>query len=124
MFISDAYAQTAGPAAAAQVGPLDAMMQSGLPMLALMGAVFYFLIFRPQMQQRKRHQEMLNALKKNDVIITQGGLIGKVRSVADDEVRVELAPNVEVRLVRSAIAEVKSKTDPAPANDTKPASAS
>ena len=124
MFITDAYAQTAAPAAAAQVGPFDAMMQSGLPMLALMGAVFYFLIFRPQMQQRKRHQEMLNALKKNDVIITQGGLIGKVRSVADDEVRVELAPNVEVRVVRSAIAEVKSKTDPAPANDTKPASAS
>ena len=101
--------------------------QSMLPtivMIASMLAIFYFLLLRPQMQQRKRHQEMLNALKKNDVIITQGGLIGKVRSVADDEVRVELAPNVEVRVVRSAIAEVKSKTDPAPANDTKPASAS
>ncbi len=121
MFISDAFAQTAGPAAAAD--PMQGLIGSFLPLI-LMGAVFYFLLLRPQMQQRKRHQEMLSALKKNDVIITQGGLIGKVRSVADDEVRVELAPNVEVRVIRSAIAEVKSKTDPAPANDTKSASAS
>ena len=118
MFISEAYAQTAGTAPAA-AGPFDAFMASGAPMLLAMGAVFYFLIFRPQLQQRKRVQEMLAAIKKNDVIVTQGGLIGKVRSVADDEVRVELAPNVEVRLVRAAIAEVRSKTDPAPANDTK-----
>lgn len=122
MFISEAYAQTAGSAPAA-ADPMQGMIGTFMPLI-LMGAVFYFLIFRPQMQQRKRHQEMLTALKKNDVVITQGGLIGKVRSVADDEVRLELSPNVEVRIVRSAIAEVKSKTDPAPANDTKPASAS
>jgi preprotein translocase subunit YajC len=121
MFISDAYAQVAGTAPAAD--PMQGMIGSFLPLI-LMGAVFYFLIFRPQMQQRKRMQEMLAAIKKNDVIVTQGGLIGKVRSVADDEVRVELGPNVEVRVVRSAIAEVRSKTDPAPANDSKPASAS
>jgi preprotein translocase subunit YajC len=120
MFISEAFAQAPGAAAA---DPMQGMVGSLLPLL-LMGAVFYFLIFRPQMQQRKRMQEMLAAIKKNDVIITQGGLIGKVRSVADDEVRLELAPNVEVRVVRSAIAEVKSKTDAAPANDTKPTSAS
>ncbi|MBI3437868.1 MAG: preprotein translocase subunit YajC [Proteobacteria bacterium] len=122
MFISDAFAQTAGTAPAA-ADPMQGMIGSFLPLI-LMGAVFYFLIFRPQMQQRKRMQEMLAAIKKNDVIVTQGGLIGKVRSVQDDEVRVELAPNVEVRLVRAAVAEVRSKTDPAPANDTKPASAS
>jgi preprotein translocase subunit YajC len=122
MFISEAYAQTAGAAGAA-ADPMQGMIGSFLPLI-LMGAVFYFLVFRPQMQQRKRLQEMLGALKKNDIVVTQGGLIGKVRSVADDEVRVELAPNVEVRVVRAAIAEVKSKTDPAPANDTKPASAS
>jgi preprotein translocase subunit YajC len=119
MFISEAYAQAAGSAAAAD--PMQGIIGSFLPLL-LMAAVFYFLLLRPQMQQRKRHQEMLSALKKNDMIITQGGLIGKVRSVADDEVRVELAPNVDVRVVRSAIAEVKSKTDPAPANDAKAAS--
>lgn len=122
MFISNAYAQAAG-AAGAGGDPMSAVFMQMLPIL-LMIAVFYFLVMRPQMQQRKRMQEMLAAIKKNDVIITQGGLIGKVRSVADDEVRVELAPNVEVRVVRSAIAEVKSKTDPAPANDTKSASAS
>jgi len=122
MFISDAFAQTAGTAPAA-ADPMQGMIGSFLPLI-LMGAVFYFLIFRPQMQQRKRMQEMLSAIKKNDVIVTQGGLIGKVKSVADDEVRVELGPNVEVRVVRAAIAEVRSKTDPAPANDSKPASAS
>jgi preprotein translocase subunit YajC len=121
MFISNAYAQTVAGAAAGD--PMQGLIGSFLPFI-LMGAVFYFLLLRPQMQQRKRVQEMLNALKKNDVVITQGGLIGKVRSVADDEVRIELAPNIEVRVVRSAIAEVKSKTDPAPANDSKPASAS
>jgi preprotein translocase subunit YajC len=121
MFISEAYAQTAGAAAGAD--PMQGMIGSFLPLL-LMGAVFYFLVLRPQMQQRKRHQEMLTALKKNDVVVTQGGLIGKVKSVADDEVRLELGPNTEVRVVRAAIAEVRSKTDPEPANDTKPASAS
>jgi preprotein translocase subunit YajC len=64
---------------------------------------------------------MLAALKKNDVVVTQGGLIGKVKSVAEDEVRLEFGPNVEIRVVRAAIAEVRSKTDPAPANDSKPA---
>jgi preprotein translocase subunit YajC len=58
-------------------------------------------------------------LKRNDVVVTSGGMIGKVKSVADDEVRLELAPNVEVRVVRGSISEVRSKSDPAPANDTK-----
>lgn len=58
------------------------------------------------------------------MIVTSGGLIGKVRSVADDELRVELGPNVEVRLMRYAVGEVRSKTEPAPANDSKSASAS
>jgi preprotein translocase subunit YajC len=121
MFISDAYAQVAGTAPAAD--PMQSLIGAfGLPLALL--AVMYFLYLRPQMQHRKRHEEVLKALKKNDVIVTQGGLIGKVKSVADDEVRVELGPNVEVRVVRSAIAEVRSKTDPAPANDSKPASAS
>jgi preprotein translocase subunit YajC len=87
--------------------------------LILIFVVFYFLLIRPQQQARKRHLEMITQLKKNDVIVTSGGLIGKVKSVADDEVRVELAPNVDVRVVRGTIAEVRSKTDPAPANDSK-----
>ena len=114
MFISNAYAQGAAGAGDGGMG--------GLVMLipyALIFIVFYFLLIRPQQQARKRHMEMVTNLKKNDIVVTSGGMIGKVKSVADDEVRVELAPNVDVRVLRHTIAEVRSKTDPAPANDAK-----
>ncbi len=115
MFISNAYAQGA---AAAGGDPTTGLIMQMAPLI-LVFVVFYFLLIRPQQQARKRHMEMIGQLKKNDVIVTSGGLIGKVKSVADDEVRVELSPNVEVRVVRGTIAEVRSKTDPAPANDSK-----
>lgn len=118
MFISNAYAQTA----AAGGDPTSAMIMQLAP-LVLIFVVFYFLLIRPQQQARKRHTEMVAALKKGDVVVTSGGLIGKVKSVADDEIRVELSPNVEVRVLRNAIGEVRSKTDPAPANDSKPGAA-
>jgi preprotein translocase subunit YajC len=117
MFISSAYAQTTAPAGS---GDMSAVL-IGLAPYLLIFVVFYFLLIRPQQQARKRHLEMIANLKKGDVVVTTGGLIGKVRSVADDELRLELAPNVEVRVVRGTIAEVRSKTDPAPANDSKPA---
>ena len=122
MFITDAFAQTAAGAPGAG-DPTMALIMNIAP-FALMFGVFYFLIIRPQQQQRKKLQDAITALKKGDVIVTSGGLVGKVRSVADDELRVELAPNVEVRLMRYAVGEVRSKTEPAPANDTKSASAS
>src|ERR1700754_2031955 len=115
MFISEAYAQTAAGAAG---DPTSAIIMQLAP-LALIFVVFYFLLIRPQQQARKRHMDMVAALKKGDVVVTSGGLIGKVKSVADDEVRLELAPNVDVRVVRGTIGEVRSKTDPAPANDSK-----
>jgi len=118
MFVSEAFAQTAAGAG----DPNQFLIGTVMP-IALMLVVLYFLIIRPQNQARKRHMEMIAALKKNDVVVTSGGFIGKVKSVADDEVRLELGPNVEARVVRSAIAEVRSKTEPAPANDSKPASA-
>jgi preprotein translocase subunit YajC len=115
MFISEAFAQAAGGAAA---DPGSAILMQMLPLILIV-VVFYFLLIRPQQQARKRHMDMVANLKKNDVIVTSGGLIGKVKSVADDEVRVELAPNVDVRVVRGTIAEVRSKSEPAPANDSK-----
>ena len=98
---------------------LGAMLISIVPYI-LIFVVFYFLLLRPQQQARKRHMETIANLKKGDVVVTSGGMIGKVKSVQDDEVRVELAPNVDVRVVRGTIAEVRGKTDPAPANDSKP----
>jgi preprotein translocase subunit YajC len=70
----------------------------------------------------KANQQMITNLKMGDTVVPSGGLIGKVKSGQDDEVRVELAPNVDVRVVRSTISDVRGKTEPAPANDTKPAS--
>jgi preprotein translocase subunit YajC len=113
MFISNAYAQA--PAAG---DPTTSIVMQVLP-LALVFIVFYFLLIRPQQAARKRHMEMITNLKKGDVVVTSGGMIGKVKSLQDDEVRVELAPNVDVRVVRGTIAEVRSKTDPTPANDSK-----
>ncbi|HRE45779.1 MAG TPA: preprotein translocase subunit YajC [Terricaulis sp.] len=115
MFISDAYAQ-----AGAAPDATTAMIMNIAP-LVLIVIVFYFLLIRPQQQARKKHMEMLTALKKGDVVETAGGLIGKIKSVADDELRVELAPNIDVRVARHAVATLRSKPDPAPANDSKPA---
>lgn len=119
MFISDAFAQGGAPAGAAG-GDAGSAALLGLVPYLLIFVVFYFMLIRPQQQARKRHLEMVAALKKGDVVVTSGGLIGKVRSVAEDEVRLELAPNVDVRVRRGAIAEVVNKTEPAPANDSKP----
>ena len=118
MFISEAYAQAAGAAA----DPGASMIVQLVPLVLILG-VFYFLLIRPQQKRLKQHQEMIAALKRGDVVVTSGGLIGKVRSLDELEVRLELAPNIEVRVQRGAITEVRSKSDPAPANDTKPASA-
>jgi preprotein translocase subunit YajC len=76
-------------------------------------AIMYFLILRPQQQRAKQQREMVRAARRGDVIVTSGGLIGKItKSTDDSEVEVEVAPNVRVRLARSGIAEVRSKGEP------------
>jgi preprotein translocase subunit YajC len=74
--------------------------------LALVFAVFYFLLIRPQQQKAKEHKLILANLKKNDQIITSGGLHGRVLALADDVVTVEIAPNVKVQISRPQIATV------------------
>lgn len=82
--------------------------------LILIFAIMYFLLIRPQQKKVKEHQAMVTAVRRGDQVITQGGLIGKVVKVKDDnEVEVELAENVKVRVVKSTIANVVSKTEPA-----------
>ncbi|MGD9763916.1 MAG: preprotein translocase subunit YajC [Candidatus Binatia bacterium] len=84
---------------------------------ALLFAVFYFLIIRPQQQKQKEHRAMLANLKKNDEVVTSGGLYGRVTAIADDVVSLEIAPNVRVRVSRPQIASVVSaaKASAAPA---------
>lgn len=87
--------------------------ESLIPLILIFG-IMYFLLIRPQQKKLKEHQAMVAALRRGDQVITQGGLIGKVTKVKDDnEVEVEIASGVSVRVVRSTIATVTSKTEPA-----------
>jgi len=109
MFISPAYAQAAGAAAP---NPLLQLLP-----FVLVFIFFYFLIIRPQNQARKKHQEMISNVKRGDVVVTSGGLIGKITKVLEgDEVMVELADNVVVKVVKSTLSDIRSKPSPA-AND-------
>ncbi len=110
MFVTPAYAQAAAPGAFDYLGGM-------LPILLII-PIFYFLIIRPQQRRTKQHQQMLTAISRGDTIVTGGGLIGKVIRVKDDnELEVELAENFRVKVVRSMVADVRSK--PAPANQNK-----
>lgn len=82
--------------------------------LILIFAIMYFLLIRPQQKKLKEHQKMVEGLRRGDQVITQGGLIGKVVKVKEEnEVEVELAEGVKVRVVQSTIANVINKTEPA-----------
>ena len=110
MIATPAFAQAA-PGGAGGAGGLI----SFVPIL-LIFAIMYFLMIRPQQRKVKEHKAMVEALRRGDQVITSGGLIGKVTKVAEGEVEIELAPsNVKVRVVRSTISQVLSKTEPAEA---------
>ncbi|MGB0798168.1 MAG: preprotein translocase subunit YajC [Planktomarina sp.] len=93
---------------------MDGFSTNLLFMAAIVG-IFYFLVFRPQSQKVKAHQNLVQSLAKGDEVVTQGGLIGKVVKVKADsnELEVELAKDVRVRVVQSTIADVLNKTAPA-----------
>jgi len=75
--------------------------------------IMYFLMIRPQQKRQKDHQEMIKNVRRGDQIVMSGGLIGKVVKVTDDnELELEIADNVRVRVSRSAIADVRSKGEP------------
>ncbi len=104
MFVTPAYAQAAGAQGA---------FTSFIPLI-LIFAIMYFLLIRPQQKKVKEHAAMVDAVRRGDQIITQGGVIGKVVKVKDDgEVEVEIADGVKVRVIKATIAQVLSKTEPA-----------
>ena len=78
----------------------------------------WFFMIRPQQKKMKAHQAMVAALRRGDEVITQGGLIGKVTKVKDEggEIEVEIATGVKVRVVKSTVAQVLNKTEPANSN--------
>ncbi len=108
MWITDAFAQTTG---AASAGATDTLVQL-VPIVAMI-AIVYFVLWRPQQRRAKEQRELVQAARRGDIVVTTGGLIGKVtKAVDDNEVEFEIAPNIKVRLARSGIAEVRSKGEP------------
>ena len=88
-----------------------------LPIVAIF-ILFYFLLIRPQQKRAKEHQAAISAVKRGDTIVLSSGLIGKVTRVEEGEVNLEIAPSVNVRVVKGMIAEVRNRTAIA-ANDSK-----
>jgi preprotein translocase subunit YajC len=105
MFVSPAYAQAAGGG--------DSGLFSLLP-LVLIFVVFYFLLIRPQQKKMKAHRTLVEGVRRGDRVVTAGGMIGTVsKVVSDTELQVEIADGVRVRVVRSTIQDVLSKSEPA-----------
>ncbi|MCZ6605550.1 MAG: preprotein translocase subunit YajC [Alphaproteobacteria bacterium] len=103
MLISPAYAQSAGGLGGI---PPDILL------LVAIGAIFYFLLLRPQQKQRKAHREMLENLRRGDQVVTGGGIIGKVTKVNNEtELTVEIAEDIRVTIARGTIAAVVDKQD-------------
>ena len=108
MFVTPAFAQAAGGGAASA-------FSSFVPLI-LIFAIMYFLLIRPQQKKLKEHKAMVEALRRGDQVLTQGGILGKVIKVGDDGVlEVEIADGVKVKVMRSSISQVMSKTEPAAA---------
>lgn len=106
MLITPAYAQAAGAAAP------NPLIQ--LAPLIFIFVIFYFLLIRPQQQARKKHAEMVANVRRGDVVVTAGGIVGKVTKVLEgDEIMVELADNVTVKVLKATLNDVRSKSQPA-----------
>jgi preprotein translocase subunit YajC len=99
----DASAQQA--AAPAQ-NPLISMLP-----IAIIFIIFYFLLIRPQKKQQKEHAEMLSALKKNDNVVTAGGIFGTIVNIQDDVVTLRVDDNTRMKVQKSSISKLKKKKD-------------
>ena len=111
-FATPAFAQTAAGGAA---GMQDQLL-SFAPLVVLF-VLFYFLLIRTQQKRAKERQAMIMAVKRGDTVVLSDGMIGKVTRVDDAEVMVEIATGVEVKVVKSMVGEVRTRGEPAPAND-------
>jgi preprotein translocase subunit YajC len=112
MFISTAYAQTAGAGDGAF--GMGGIVQL-LPIVAIF-VIFYFLLIRPQQRKAKEHKALLASVRRGDRIVTGGGILGVVTKVLDENhVQVEIAEGVRVKVMKSTIADIPSRTAPASA---------
>ena len=84
-------------------------LTSFVPIVAIFG-IMYFLMIRPRQQRMKQHREMVDNVRRGDTVVTAGGIIGKVAKVKDEgELLVDIADNVQVRVLKSTLTEVRAK---------------
>ena len=104
LFISNAYAQSAG--GSAQGGGLEMLI-----MLGVFGLIFYFLLYRPQAKRVKQHKELVSSLSKGDEVLTQGGMVGRITKVSDDKdfIVIALTEEMEVTVQKTAVSAVLPK---------------
>ena len=115
MFITPAYAQASGG-----LGTTDMLVQ--FAPLIFVFAIMYVLLLRPQQKRASEHKLMIKNVRRGDTVVTNGGIVGRVTKVIDDnELEAEIADNVRVRVVRSMIADVRAKGEPVKADQPKPA---
>ncbi len=108
MLFTPAFAQ-----AAAAGGDTNSMVMSLLP-FALIFVIMYFLILKPQQKKLKDHQELVKNIRRGDTVVTNGGMVGKVTKVVDDDqVEIEIADGVKIRQMRNMVSGVRTKGEPA-----------
>jgi preprotein translocase subunit YajC len=108
MFVTPAHAQGLFGGAGGEGGVLIQLLP-----FALIFVIMYFLILRPQQKRARAHQDMVKAVRRGDTVITNGGLIGKVTKVVDDEqLEIEIADGVRIRQARAMISDVRAKGEP------------
>ncbi|EJF85649.1 preprotein translocase subunit YajC [Candidatus Bartonella washoeensis] len=114
MFITNAHAQVAGGVSN------GTSLVTFVPFILIFG-IMYFFIIRPQRVQMKKRQEMLNAVRRGDTVITGGGVIGKVTKVYDEigELEVEICDGMRIRVIRSTLSDVRVKGEPVSEEKTK-----
>ena len=106
MFVTPAFAQAAAPGVGSALGSI-------VPLI-LIFLIMYFLLIRPQQKKLKEHRAMVDALRRGDQVLTSGGIVAKIVKVNEDGyVEAEIAEGVRVKILRSTITQVMSKTEPA-----------
>jgi preprotein translocase subunit YajC len=114
MFATPAFAQVPGAGAG---GAQDMLIQF-LPLIGLV-VLFYFLMIRPQQKRMKQHADLIANIKRNDTVVLNSGVIGKVVRVEDKEIGVEISQGVTVKVVKGMVSDVRTRGEPAAANDSK-----
>ena len=107
--------------AQAAPGMFDMLNSLIVPTMLIIG-IMYFLMIRPQQKRLKEHRDMVASIRRGDTVVTSGGIIGKVAKVDENELQVEIADGVKIKVVRSTVSEVRGKVEAAPAAKAKASS--